>query len=463
MHPAPTGSAERPAGSAPPRRSVLLLGATYNTGNLGVGALTEGALTVLDEHDPDAEIRFLDYGRTADVVNRSLRGRARDVRLLNLRYSWKLWLTNNVLVVLLLALLARVAGGRLRQALVRSNATLREIDEASRAFALSGGDSFSDIYGAARLAYVGLPQAIVLALNKPLVLLPQTIGPFRRPVLRRIAAAAVRRAERVYVREASGLDSVASLAGTSFAKERGRYCPDLAFLMEPRRPDAAELAALGLMELGGRPRLGINVSGLLLMGGYSRDNMFGLRLDYAALVDALIEDAIGRLDADVLLVPHVYGDEPESDVSAVRKVMETWRVRGDGRVRAIERRFDQNQIKYMIGRCDAFVGARMHACIAALSQCVPAVGIAYSDKFSGVFATVGVEKLVADPRRHDAQAVLAIVRRAFQDRADWRRHLEGRIPALQRQILNEFAPARRREVSAPSSIHTSLGDQRLGP
>ena len=31
---------------------------------------------------------------------------------------------------------------------------------------------------------------------------------------------------------------------------------------------------------GGAVRVGINVSGLLMSGGYTRDNMFGLQMDY---------------------------------------------------------------------------------------------------------------------------------------------------------------------------------------
>ena len=40
----------------------------------------------------------------------------------------------------------------------------------------------------------------------------------------------------------------------------------------------------------------------------------------------------------------------------------------------------------------------MHACIAALSQTVPAVAIAYSRKFLGVMETIGVEDIVVDPQ-----------------------------------------------------------------
>ena len=62
----------------------------------------------------------------------------------------------------------------------------------------------------------------------------------------------------------------------------------------------------------------------------------------------------------------------------------------------------------MIGQCRFFLGSRMHSCIAALSQGIPCVGLAYSMKFGGVFASVGVEDSVLEARTLDtAEAVEA--------------------------------------------------------
>jgi colanic acid/amylovoran biosynthesis protein len=60
--------------------------------------------------------------------------------------------------------------------------------------------------------------------------------------------------------------------------------------------------------------IGINVSGLLLMGGYTHNNMFGLKTDYACLMREIIGYFVREHQANVLLVPHVFGDDPESDV-----------------------------------------------------------------------------------------------------------------------------------------------------
>jgi polysaccharide pyruvyl transferase WcaK-like protein len=64
------------------------------------------------------------------------------------------------------------------------------------------------------------------------------------------------------------------------------------------------------------------------------------------------------------------------------------------------------QAKWLVGRCEWFCGARMHACIAALSQGIATAMIAYSDKSLGVFESVGSGDTVFDGRELEAKALL---------------------------------------------------------
>ena len=100
--------------------------------------------------------------------------------------------------------------------------------------------------------------------------------------------------------------------------------------------------------------------------------------------------------------------------------------------------YNQSEIKYLIGQCDFFVGSRMHACIAAISQLVPAVCIAYSDKFAGVMETIGIESMVADARRLSASEILQMVEESFEHRAITRQILKRKIPEVKSAVLNLF-------------------------
>jgi len=101
-------------------------------------------------------------------------------------------------------------------------------------------------------------------------------------------------------------------------------------------------------------------------------------------------------------------------------------------------RYDQSGLKYIIGQCDMFIGSRMHACIAALSQHIPAVGIAYSRKFSGVFETVGAAAYVADPRKLENKDILLLIDRVYKERVSVQRQLAGTIPGVKTAIMRLF-------------------------
>jgi len=51
----------------------------------------------------------------------------------------------------------------------------------------SGGDSFADLYGDWRFSAITAPIALALVMELPLVLLPQTYGPFSTAETRRRA------------------------------------------------------------------------------------------------------------------------------------------------------------------------------------------------------------------------------------------------------------------------------------
>ena len=80
----------------------------------------------------------------------------------------------------------------------------------------------------------------------------------------------------------------------------------------------------------------------------------------------------------------------------------------------------------------------MHACIAAVSQGVPAVSVAYSDKFVGVMERIGVGSAVADARCLDKQEILDVVAQTFDQRNEIRRGLLKTMTRVKSTVLSLF-------------------------
>lgn len=297
------------------------------------------------------------------------------------------------------------------------------------------GDSFTDIYGVPRFAlYTGTKIMVWLA-GRKLILSPQTIGPFNRPWTRALANFAMRRAARVFARDHMSRQYLQqhNIANADEAI-------DVAFALPFNRPEPSTAPA------GGRIKFGINVSGLLYNGGYTKDNQFGLTLDYAKLTDATLDWLATRDDVEVHLVPHVLADElPVEDDRAVSiELMKRY----PGLVLA-PRFTSPSDAKSYIAGMDFFVGARMHACIAAFSSGVPVVPLAYSRKFNGLFESVGYYHY-GDCKAASGEQVLALIKTSFEQRAQLKTEVDRGVAQAQTRLgrYKDFLTQTLRELHA---------------
>lgn len=276
----------------------------------------------------------------------------------------------------------------------------RIISKVDMVIDIGAGDSFADIYGAGRLRRLFAMKFIAHVLWRPVVVAPQTIGPFTKSVSRLLAAVTLQLSQLVASRDRLSTDAAQDLGRRNVIE-----ASDVALLLPYELPGQRE---------PGPTRVGINVSGLLMEGGYTKNNMFGLKLDYPALMRTIISDFRSRPEGcEIHLVPHVItgrGDV-EDDLEACRRLTEAF----PGIVMAPSFT-SPSEAKAYIARLDFFIGARMHACIAALSSGVPVVPMAYSRKFAGLFGSIGYDRTV-DCTSSDAGQVRIAIQKAYEERA----------------------------------------------
>jgi polysaccharide pyruvyl transferase WcaK-like protein len=376
---------------------------------------------------PDGRIVF-HYGRRAGGSRHVENGRGGfEVGIRNCRTSPFSAPSEHIVVILLLAVLHRlgIKGPATR------NPWLRCLLDAEFIGEIRGGDSFSDIYGLRRFVLGCLPLASVAILRRPYVMLPQTYGPFRSRAARTLAAMLLRRAVVILTRDRHCESIVRDLCGRT-----PTFCPDVAFTLEPARPARLEIEPEGFRFDQRELVVGLNVSGLLYMGGYTGENMFGLRGGYRELVNKLLESILTDTTARVLLVPHVFGSEQEEE--ACGAILQAARARHPGRVFAVMNPLTEREVKWVIGQTDFFIGSRMHACIAALSQGVPAVGLAYSDKFLGVFESVGAGEAIVDLREADSDYVISRTLAAIGARDETRKRLTAAVAEIRTEVTRTF-------------------------
>jgi len=424
------------------KTKVCLLGASFDTGNLGVSALAEASIKCILNRWPDAEITLLAAGRTQGRQHLNLMGNDISVDLLPVRFCRNLLLPNHFARLFLYALLLRLfPWKRLENALKAHNLYLERILEAHLVCDITAGDSFSDIYGMRRFLLGFLRKWLVIICGSKLVMLPQTYGPYKKLISKVLARYVLNHASLVYSRDYAGLELVRRLLKNRGPDGKLRFAPDVAFILDPRKPQHINIGSLEGMRTEETVVVGINVSGLLINGGYTQNNMFGLQVDYRRLLHCIIESLLQNNKAVILLVPHVFpkaGLEIESDPDGCRRVYESLQGKYQRRMFLVQSEYNHSQIKYIIGMCDFFIGSRMHAGIDAMSQYVPTVGLSYSRKFQGVFQTLGMEQFAVDMRHNGQEEILDKVTDAFEHRKAAEAHLKVIIPQIQKQVLDIF-------------------------
>lgn len=399
------------------RLSVCLFGVPGSHLNLGVGALRAATIATLLAREPDTEVTVFDDGWGVRDGQAYVGERPVPIAQCGARDSRRVHRPEAYLNMRLSALL----GGL-------NNAGLARIDRADAVLDVSGGDSFSDIYGMDRFRTVAWPKRLAVLRGRPLVLLPQTYGPFHGEKARTAAATLIRRSAMAWARDPDSFAALGELLGPDLNPARHREGVDVAFALAPRRldePTHGELSAW--LDAAPGPVAGINVSGLMFLAESSA--RFGLTANGWEVVRRLCERILDEPDTRIILVPHVRGrGGPDDDNEAIARLHATLAQTHGDRV-VVAPPGDPHQTKWVIARTSWFCGMRMHATIAALSSGVPAANVAYSQKARGVFATVGQERHVADARRLGDDELLGQLWESWRDRAVAAAELASRAPA----------------------------------
>jgi len=324
---------------------ALILWAEPQSKNLGVRVLAEGSRALLGKAFGDVEVEFQGFG-AGDAP----------VRIGTPR-------------------------GQLRRLVSRQN---DELVDWVRTFDLvvdtRAGDSFADIYGQRRLFVMTLMAEIVAKAGAPLILGPQTIGPFTTRRGRTMARRSLKAAHVVMARDPES-------AGQSDRVGRpvDITTTDVVFALEPVVPS------------GHRDVL-INPSGLL-WGKNEHVNS----ADYQALIRGVCT-ALLLQGRRVSLIAHVL-ESPllDNDVPVVQSLGRELGEQVEVLVPA-----DLADVRAMLASAEVVVGSRMHACLNALSVGRPAIPLAYSRKFDPLLRHIGWNNTV--DLRTDADPVSAVLR-----------------------------------------------------
>lgn len=254
-----------------------------------------------------------------------------------------------------------------------------------------GGTTFSDEMWW-KSPWNALPALVAALLGKkPLLFMPQTLGPMRRKVNRFFARWALRKASFIYGRDRVSVEGVRRLG-----IDRSAYYPGLAFSMKvPEACDifqqSASLRRLQriLEETPDRRPVGIVPNCLV----YEIARRSGV--DYIGILSRVIR-AIRESGYSPILIPHTYRREARSwhnndhplCLAILRQTKDT------SNVFYVEEDLDARMLRLLIEQMHLVITSRFHAMVSALAMGVPPLTIGWGEhKYAAVLKEYGLEHL----------------------------------------------------------------------
>lgn len=295
--------------------------------------------------------------------------------------------------------------------------TERNMRESS-AIIMTGGDNLTLDYGVLSLYQQCRMVENAMDEGIPAMLWAASVGPFSaRPAVERVMARHLRRYRAITVRETVSLDYLRKIG-----VENVQLVADPAFNLGPESFDTESLT------FGRSPRLlGINVSPLIRKfrgGAESATEMDREIIDF-------LRDVVRETDLSILLIPHVDPLDQSVGNSDSHYMAGLYDRLGDckDRISLAPGTLNAAQLKYLIGQCRYFIGARTHSTIAALSQGVPTISIAYSIKAKGINQDLfGDTRYVLETPRVSRTSLAQSLSLLRQDEANIRALLDDRLP-----------------------------------
>lgn len=280
-------------------------------------------------------------------------------------------------------------------------------------------DSYGESYGFLPLWETSKELLISYLLYRPTIVYAQSVGPFNGRISSMIARFTLNKVNIISVREE---------ISWNYLKKIGVINPNIyltadpAFILDPEPTKIDEIIGKNTSDL--RPIVGMSISKMKEAHGndkfrflsrmfqitsyvfpdYITDHLVKMSLKVSHIdkveiywLNSVIEHLVKKYNATILLIPHIISDQNEilgDDRTAISKLYMNLDENCKRNVYPILEPYSSEELKGIIGTCDIFIGEKMHTNIAALSQYIPTLGLAYSHKFQGIMKMLGQEDYV---------------------------------------------------------------------
>jgi len=250
-------------------------------------------------------------------------------------------------------------------------------------------------------------------LGKPVVLFPNSVGPFRTSIGRFLSKLALNNCSYVLVREPVSYEIVKSLE----IRPPKILTSDTTLLFKPTYNSSFDDCS--------HPTVGVSP------GVYSH-SLSEKEVDNYVLAHAkALDTAIKNYGFSVVFLPHYVSGFRYDDLEICKLIRS--KMENVSKTRIVNAKTVE-EFKSLIDRMGIVISSKMHPAVLAVSACVPVLCVAYDHKQTGFFMSLGLSDCVISLRDVSYEKLLSKIDHVWSGRDDINALLKVRVPTLQKRI-----------------------------
>jgi len=263
--------------------------------------------------------------------------------------------------------------------------------------------------------------------NKPLVVLPQSIGPLKRSWERILLRRAYGSARRIFLRDEKSLDLAQEIG---LPKEKVSYSPDLALGLQSADPASASEVLRNAGVDPAKPKLGVT-----LISKMNRSFDSQAMENYYASLEASLSNFALEKSAQIIFFDQVSGPTPvEDDGLPTAQMAKTLQRVGIDAIH-ITKRLPPDLLKACYGQMDIFLATRLHSGIYAIGMNIPTLFIGYLTKTQGIVRSLGIKDDFLDISELNKEKVREKLESLWVNRTEKRENLVNVISVAQQKTV----------------------------
>jgi len=253
--------------------------------------------------------------------------------------------------------------------------------------------------------------------NRPVIMFPNSIGPFKTYVGRFLSKLALNRCDCLMLRDAISYKIAESL-GINSTKI---LTADTALLLGKktrlsRKRDTEPL---------------IGVSPGVYSHGLPADKVNEYIKEHAAALDMAAE----KYDLSIVFLPHYISGFKFDDLGISKLIWQSMENRERATIIQVN---DVNEFKSLLEKVDMLISSKMHPAVLGVSSFVPTLCIAYDHKQWGLFNHLDMTEMVINIQEADRKTIFSKISLIWENRKEIKNLLQKKVPVLQKSTENSI-------------------------